>query len=304
MQLIRHARALALGGAVLAASQLAMALPAAAQSSLAAADEAIPPITIAAAALSPAARHFVAATWAPGLDPASLVAKGQTLGAFLDEVTGPPAQGYEACSAAFANLSNTGFQLVASVRSNGRFCNLIVVVGKTASGITVGQLQVWDVPKIASILTRFGTSTALAVWQPWSPYEGTRACMASFPVLYRYAGGTFADVSSQGRAFYENALIAAERDTSSNDPQQRSASDCSLMELYRLRRTLDPQSAAESQLAISWASSADPARRAKAAVMLGDAGGPGAKSLLAKLRNDPEPGVAAVAQSVLAAIPR
>ncbi|HTQ14648.1 MAG TPA: hypothetical protein VMH86_12310 [Rhizomicrobium sp.] len=283
-------------------SAVLFAAPAGAQSDAISAQAGMPSISVPASSLSPAARHFVAGTWAPGVDPAGLVARGQSLGAFLDEVTGPPLQSYEACSAAFANLSGQSYELVASVRASGRFCNLIVVVEKSSTGITVGQLQVWDIPKVKDALYRSGNSTLLAVWQPWSPYEGTRACMASFPALYRYQAGGFIDVSSQARSFYQDMLVKAEKNAASSAAQGRAESDCDLMELYRLRRTLDPQSAAESQLAISWAKSPDPARRAKAAVMLGDAGGPGAKNLLMTLRSDPEPGVAAAAQGALASM--
>ena len=117
------------------------------------------------------------------------------------------------CSFTFADLRQTGsLSLVVGYDSSGRgFCNDIDIVDRTGSGFESSSLppaaigQGEDVSKLTKDINGDG-QLELVVNMLIGGYQGGTHCGLEWPVVFAWTGSSYADVSSQFKGFYRQAL--------------------------------------------------------------------------------------------------
>jgi hypothetical protein len=113
----------------------------------------------------------------------------------------------------FADLRQTGtLSLVVGYDSSGRgFCNDIDIVDRTGSGFESSGLQPAaigqgeDVTKLIKDINGDGR-LELVVNMLVGGYQGDTHCGLEWPVVFAWTGSSYADVSSQFKGFYRQAL--------------------------------------------------------------------------------------------------
>ncbi len=171
------------------------------------------------------------------------------------------------CSFTFADLRQTGtLSLVVGYDSSGRgFCNDIDIVDHTGSGFESSSLppaaigQGEDVSKLTKDINGDG-QLELVINMLIGGYQGGTHCGLEWPVVFAWTGSSYADVSSQFKGFYRQALqtltqqpAAASVSTPGSQPQietfQSQPSDGGGINVQA--RLIRPQSASASETASS-----------------------------------------------------
>jgi hypothetical protein len=117
------------------------------------------------------------------------------------------------CSFTFADLRQTGtLSLVVGYDSSGRgFCNDIDIVDRTTSGLESGSLPPAaigpgeDVSKLIKDVNGDGR-LEIVINMAVGGYQGSTHCGLEWPVVFAWTGTGYADVSSQFKGFYRQAL--------------------------------------------------------------------------------------------------
>ena len=176
-----------------------------------------------------------------------------------------------------ANLS-----LVAGTDSSGRgLCRQVDILDKKASdfevyGIT-GSIGVGeDVAARVKDIRRIG-KLQLVIDEDFTMDQGVAQCAASWPVIYAWTGGNYANVSAQFRDFYQQklaSLVAEMPKLPSGGPgsnpgdqgyEEQASRECLEAETAKIQRFLGVSRDSGMNEAIQWAKDGNPAKRVFAA---------------------------------------
>ena len=226
------------------------------------------------------------------------------------------------CSFKFADLRHDGkLSLVAGTDGSGRgLCRQIDIVDKDRSGFQMygvtGSIGVGvDVAARIKDIRRNG-NLQLVVDEDFTIDQGSAQCAASWPVIYAWTGGNYANVSAQFRDFYQQklaSLLAEIPRLPSGGPgsnpgdqgyEEQARRECLEAETAKIRRLLGVSRDSGMNEAIQWAKSSNPAKRIFAAEILADIGTPDARKYLAVLTKDSDRRVAFLASRSLSSISR
>jgi hypothetical protein len=193
--------------------------------------------------------------------------------------------------------------IVASLDMSGRrFCNEIMLIRNGVPPTVVQSIQAWWANDLSTVVLDLrGTGDfELVVPQAISDYEGTRACIATFPVVYTCSASSCVDSSSQFVDFDAQELNELQRELAtlqnSGPDQDTRRAPCATMEADKIRRLLGMDSRAGFETASLWMRSSDPTLREKAVAVFGDIGGAASRQGLQTLAADPDPAVALAAR--------
>lgn len=226
------------------------------------------------------------------------------------------------CSFHFADLRRDGnLSLVAGTDSSGRgLCRQVDILDKKASdfevyGIT-GSIGVGeDVAARVKDIRRNG-KLQLVIDEDFTMDQGVAQCAASWPVIYAWTGGNYANVSAQFRDFYQQklaSLVAEMPKLPSGGPgsnpgdqgyEEQARRECLEAETAKIQRFLDVSRDSGMNEAIQWAKSSNPAKRVFAADILADIDTPESRKYLGALTKDSDHMVAFLAGRALSSISR
>jgi hypothetical protein len=134
----------------------------------------------------------------------------------------------------FADLHRSGTLSLVVALSDGRFCGQNLIIDKTASGFR-------DYASSSPLSSRFSGPQVedlsgkgdFVVIEPtdFTDFNGmnTRPCIADFPVIYRWTGDGYANVSNQYKQYYEKqiASLKAQIDAAEAPPAATSSTQVS-----------------------------------------------------------------------------
>jgi hypothetical protein len=212
------------------------------------------------------------------------------------------------CSAGFFQISGSDSpSLIASIDVNGRhFCNNVEVIHRDANGLTIQEIDVWEVDDVKDIVRDLGKNEKdlLIVPTAYSDYDGAK-CMATWSQVYAVQAGALVDRSAAFKEFYKDRLDSLNADmeqAGKNDDDNRTI--CSQMEADKIARYLDISPNAGEDKAIGWISSADTSLRLKGVVVLADIGDKRSIATLKQFSEDPDTIVADAAKRALDTSPK
>jgi hypothetical protein len=226
------------------------------------------------------------------------------------------------CSFRFADLRRDGnLSLVAGTDGSGRgLCRQIDILDKKASGFEVrsitGSIGVGD--DVASRIKdiRHNGNLQLVVDEDFTIFQGAAQCAASWPVIYAWTGGNYANVSAQFRDFYQQklaSLVAEIPKLPSGGPgsnpgdqgyEEQARKECMEAGAAKIRRFLGMSRDSGMNEAIDWSKDSNPAKRVFASEILADIDTPDARKYLEALTKDSDHRVAVLARESLSSISR
>jgi hypothetical protein len=229
---------------------------------------------------------------------------------------------FRVCSFHFADLRRDGnLSLVAGTDGSGRgLCRQIDIVDKDVSGFRIygitGSIGIGD--DVASRIKdiRHNGNSQLVVDEDFTIFQGVAQCAASWPVIYAWSGGKYANVSAQFRDFYQQKLASLVDEIPklpSGGPgsnpgaqgyEEQARKECMEAGAAKIRRFLGMSKDSGIDKAIEWSKDSNPAKRVFAAEILADIDTPKARKYLEALTKDSNKEVAGLAREALSSISR
>jgi hypothetical protein len=203
---------------------------------------------------------------------------------------------------------NTGRppMIVASLDTSGRhFCNEIVLIRNGVPPTVVQDIEAWWADDLSTVVRDLrGTGDfELVVPQAISTYQGARACIATFPVVYTCSASACVDSRSQFVDFYTQTLSELQQELATlvkkGPDQDTRRAPCATMEADKVRRLLGIDARAGFETARQWMKSSDPSLREHAVAVFADINDAASRERLKTLAADPDPGVAVTARNYL-----
>jgi hypothetical protein len=227
----------------------------------------------------------------------SATAEHETLLRIAQTAVGTEAQ---VCDVARIRAVHSPDMIIAPIDTSGRrFCTEVNVLVLRPHVEVVDSLETSRVPSAASLLRDLDGDGNDEVVLPraLSFYEGTAACMAVIPAVYRCSKKGCVESGKEFSRFYRSELAlrsALKGGTNAFDLP------CLLMEIAKLERLNGDDLRARIALAEQWAHDADPTLRRKAIDIFADIDDSVATANLAALEVDPDPGVASHVEPAIA----
>ena len=209
--------------------------------------------------------------------------------------------GVSVCSAGFFQISgNDSTSLVASIDVNGRhFCNNVAVIHRDANGLTIQQIDAWEVDDVKDIVRDLGKTgkDLLVIPTAYSDYDGAK-CLATWSQIYAMQADALVDRSAAFTEFYKDRLDSLKADIEQADKNDGDGDRtiCSQMEADKVARYLGTSPNAGEDKAIGWISSADTSLRLKGIAVLADIGDKQSIATLQHFTEDPDAIVADAAK--------
>lgn len=212
--------------------------------------------------------------------------------------------GVSVCSAGFFDIYDIdSTSLIASIDVNGRhFCNNVEVIHRDANGLTIQEIDVWEVDDVKDIVRDLGKNgkDLLVVPAAYSEYDGAK-CLATWSRVYAVQSGALVDRSNSFKEYYKERLDKL----LGKDMQRAKARDendggdsviCIQMEIDKIERFLGMSQNAGEDRAIEWVMSTDRSLRLKGIVALADIGDKRSVTTLQQFTQDPDAIVADAAK--------
>jgi hypothetical protein len=220
---------------------------------------------------------------------------------FGDEPSGEEllAQALAVDSFAFADLHQSGtLSLVVSMEPTGPAeCGEILIVDKVGEKFKSAWIDC-AAHDIGKTVIEVGGRPVVVGYAQISSYNGTRSCLAIFPVIYGWNGSAYADMSRQFPDYYRKTLQDLQHKIAkwpATADFARDPAGCDRIEADAIERFLgSPDAGIED--AIRWSQSSSKLDRIAAVNMFSSVGTPRALDYLKAMTEDSDPEVARLAE--------
>lgn len=212
------------------------------------------------------------------------------------------------CSFRFVDLRHNGsLSLVAGIGVPQRpSCRDVFIIDKTASGFELytGGGSIGDGGDVSASLKDLKHDGRIEFVLDDSLDEQFPNCIARWPVIYAWTGGSYKNVSDQFKDFYRHRLDSIEKRISASltadSSDDQSDKKCLQAEADRIKKFLDIAPNEGLDAAAQLAQSNDPAARERAAYLLGGIGTQQAQKYLETLTKDTDSAVSFMGKYYLA----